>query len=53
MPDRELGLAPTQRLGQALADAGVEGLLYPSARLPGARCLVVFTRNLAASSRVS
>ena len=40
-----------QALGRALFDAGVEGFLVPSARVPGAINLVVFTQNLRQTSR--
>ena len=40
-----------QALGRALFDARVEGFLVPSARVPDAMNLVVFTRNLQQTSR--
>lgn len=43
--------AGSQILGQLAWDAGIEGIVYPSART-GAACVVVFPENLASSSFV-
>lgn len=40
-----------QAVGRALSEAGVEGLLVPSARVAGATNLVVFPANLHRTSR--
>lgn len=45
-----VGIAPTQELGKALADTGIEGFRAISARVPYHKTLVVFTDNLKVSS---
>jgi hypothetical protein len=46
------GLAPTQELGQALQQTGIEGFLTPSAKMASVPNLVVFPGNLQAGSWV-
>ena len=47
-----IGIAPTQELGEALFQTGVEGFRSVSARVPFNRTLVVFTTNLRLGSSV-
>ncbi len=54
MPHRQVGVAPTQALGQAIHDSGrFGGWIYPSTQLVGSRCLAVLTQRLNRRSEIT
>ena len=47
------GIAPTQQLGKALFDTGIEGFRAISARIPYHKTLVAFVDNLMKGSQLT
>lgn len=47
-----VGMTDTQAFGRDAHDAGLEGILFPSALVPGARNLAVFPENLRGRSEL-